>query len=262
MMLRWMAIEIFIVAAVGAVMGLLGPFGTYEMPALARFAYWIGFALVGYAIFRPVQTVAVWLADEIAVPLWGALIVAAGLASLPLTAIVGFAIAGMTADSRYFGSGFPLLYLQVFGLGVGMLILMRLLFADRVPAETAPDQAAAPPKPLSASEIAPPPVPDTPFFARLPQDIGRNLVCLEMQDHYVKAHTLAGSAMVLMRMRDAIAELDGIEGLQVHRSWWVARDHVRGVRRVGRNMSLELADGSLAPVARARQADLKAAGWI
>lgn len=263
MFLRRLAIEIFIIAAIGAVLGLLGPFGSYAMPAALRFAYWLGFMLVGYAIYRPVQTVAIWLANETAIPIWGALLLAAGLASLPLTAMVGFAIGGMRLDNSYFESDFVILYLQVLGLGIGVQTAMWLLFGPREPDR--PGAAAEPltaPTPLDITAIPLPEQPSAPFFDRLPPTIGHNLVCLEMQDHYVKAHTLAGSEMVLMRLRDAIAELGGIEGMQVHRGWWVARDAVRGVRREGRNLSLELANGALAPVARAHQADLKRGGWI
>jgi DNA-binding LytR/AlgR family response regulator len=65
-----------------------------------------------------------------------------------------------------------------------------------------------------------------------------------------------------MRLSDAIAELDGVEGLQVHRSWWVARDAVDEVKRDGRNLRLRLSNGVEAPVSRNRANDLKSAGWL
>ncbi|WP_375289094.1 LytTR family DNA-binding domain-containing protein [Qipengyuania sp.] len=97
---------------------------------------------------------------------------------------------------------------------------------------------------------------------RLRTAIGSDLIALEMEDHYVRAHTVLGSELVLMRMRDAVAELDSLEGEQVHRSWWVARDSVTGVKRDGRNVRLQLEGGLEAPVARARLAELKQAGWL
>lgn len=263
MFLRRLAIEIFIIAAIGAVLGLLGPFGTYAMPTALRFVYWLGFILVGYAIYRPVQTVAIWLANETAIPIWGALLLAAGLASLPLTAVIGFAISGMRLDSSYFESDFVMLYLQVLGLGIGIQIAMWLLFGPRD--SDRPSAAAEPftaPTPLDIAAIPLPEQPSAPFFDRLPPQLGRNLVCLEMQDHYVCAHTLSGSEMILMRLRDAIGELDGIQGMQVHRSWWVARDQVRAIRREGRAIKIELANGLLAPVARNRKEALKRDGWL
>ena len=66
----------------------------------------------------------------------------------------------------------------------------------------------------------------------------------------------------LPELRDAIAELDGIDGLQVHRSWWVARGAVSDVQREGRNIRLTLDTGVEAPVSRANVQVLKDAGWI
>jgi DNA-binding LytR/AlgR family response regulator len=83
-----------------------------------------------------------------------------------------------------------------------------------------------------------------------------------MEDHYVRAHTAAGSDLVLMRMRDAVAELGGLAGLQVHRSWWVAEAAVAGHRRNGRQLSLTLKNGLEAPVARSAEAAVRAAGWL
>jgi DNA-binding LytR/AlgR family response regulator len=59
-----------------------------------------------------------------------------------------------------------------------------------------------------------------------------------------------------------VAELDGVEGAQVHRSWWVARDAVEDVKREERNVRLVLPGGLEAPVSRARVAELKDAGWL
>lgn len=263
MLLRRLAIEIFIIAAIGAMLGLLGPFGTYAMPSALRFAYWLGFILVGYAVYRPVQTVATWLARETAIPIWGTLLLAAGLASLPLTALIGFALGGMRLDSRYFETGFAMLYLQVLGIGIGIQIVMWLLFGQRR-ADQPRSATGIPvaPTPLDITAIPLPEQPPAPFFDRLSPRLGHNLVCLEMQDHYVHAYTLAGSEMILMRLRDAIAELEGLEGMQVHRSWWVARDQVRAIRREGRAIKLELANGLLAPVSRNRQEALKREGWL
>jgi DNA-binding LytR/AlgR family response regulator len=73
---------------------------------------------------------------------------------------------------------------------------------------------------------------------------------------------MLGSDLVLLRLRDALGELDGIEGAQVHRSWWVARDAVESVERDGRSVRLVLPRGIAAPVARSRIAELTKAGWF
>jgi DNA-binding LytR/AlgR family response regulator len=97
---------------------------------------------------------------------------------------------------------------------------------------------------------------------QLPADLGSAIIALEMEDHYLRVHTMLGSALVLMRLRDGIALLGDLEGMQVHRSWWVAREAVEDVVRDGRNMRLKLPRGLEAPVARANVAALRDARWI
>ena len=104
--------------------------------------------------------------------------------------------------------------------------------------------------------------PSAPFLDRLPPAWNGQLVALEMEDHYVRAHGPDTSALLLLRMRDAEAELDGVDGLRVHRSWWVARDAVDKVLRDGRSYKLRLTNGLEVPVARDRVAALKTAGWF
>lgn len=86
--------------------------------------------------------------------------------------------------------------------------------------------------------------------ARLPLDVRGRLVCLEMEDHYVRVHTDRGSALVLLRLSDAIAEAHPVQGRQVHRSWWVSDEAVEGFERVGRVGALRLSNGVRAPVSQ------------
>jgi DNA-binding LytR/AlgR family response regulator len=65
-----------------------------------------------------------------------------------------------------------------------------------------------------------------------------------------------------MRLADAVAELEGLEGAQVHRSWWVAREAVEGARRDGDRLWLSLKGGAEAPVSRPNLRPLREAGWF
>ncbi len=47
----------------------------------------------------------------------------------------------------------------------------------------------------------------------------------EVLDPPVNAVTSQGAGVILMRFADAVAEL-GDTGMQVHRSYWVAHDHI------------------------------------
>lgn len=94
-----------------------------------------------------------------------------------------------------------------------------------------------------------PEMPGVHFFRRLPEALGRDVVYLKMSDHYVEVFTTAGHTVMLMRLADAVAELEGL-GIRVHRSYWVASDHVERLVRRGRRRFLRLAGGHDVPVSR------------
>ena len=64
------------------------------------------------------------------------------------------------------------------------------------------------------------------LLERLPQEICGNLLRISVHDHYVEVATDRGTARLLMRLSDAIGEVDSVDGLRVHRSHWVARSAV------------------------------------
>jgi DNA-binding LytR/AlgR family response regulator len=104
---------------------------------------------------------------------------------------------------------------------------------------------------------------ETPLLDSVPGRLGRDVLCLQMEDHYVRVHTALGDVMLHGRMADFEAELVGrIDGLKVHRSWWVARKAVASWSREDKTLTLTLSNGLAVPVARDRQADVKAAGWL
>ena len=107
---------------------------------------------------------------------------------------------------------------------------------------------------------APPPVR---FLERLPPKLrGAALHAVEAEDHYLRLHTSQGSDLILLRLADAIVELEGIEGAQTHRSWWVARAAVEGARRSDGRATLLLPGGVEAPVSRTYAKALREAGWF
>lgn len=89
------------------------------------------------------------------------------------------------------------------------------------------------------------------FLSRLPDHLGTQLLYLQMEDHYLRATTRNGSALILIRFRDALQELSDYEGMQVHRSWWVAQDAVSKLCRQGRKVELLMTDGTYIPVSAA-----------
>lgn len=90
----------------------------------------------------------------------------------------------------------------------------------------------------------------------------REVLCLQMEDHYVRVHTAARSRLVLATFGQALEGLAGAPGLRVHRSWWVAEGAVVRAELDGRNLKLILNDGLTAPVARTSVAEVRARGWL
>ncbi|WP_309093235.1 LytTR family DNA-binding domain-containing protein [Phenylobacterium sp.] len=97
---------------------------------------------------------------------------------------------------------------------------------------------------------------------RLPPRLARaRLIAVEAEDHYLRIRTEAGSALVLMRLADALAALEGADGFRVHRSWWVARTGVEAARWKAGRGELTLSDGAVAPVSRTYAAALRGTDW-
>lgn len=98
------------------------------------------------------------------------------------------------------------------------------------------------------------PADTTPTPARLLARLGPGhpgpILALSVRDHYVVVSTAQGETSLLMRFADAMAELDEVAGMQVHRSHWVAFAAVRGVARTRSKTFLQLVDGRLVPVSR------------
>jgi DNA-binding LytR/AlgR family response regulator len=100
------------------------------------------------------------------------------------------------------------------------------------------------------------------FPERLPFKLrGAAIRAVQSEDHYLRIHTDRGSDLILMRLSDALTELEGLEGAQTHRSWWVAKEAVRGVSRGDGRATLTLEGGLEAPVSRRYAKALRAAGW-
>jgi hypothetical protein len=228
--------------AVGIALGLIGPFGSYLNDGLpVRLAYWVLSLWGGWTIFGLILP---WLARRAAgrgVPVWlwappvmMALAVPAAVLSRLLAGAIWPVIGGVSRLEWYAQS-----------LVISVIATTAVLwFGWRGRRRSGPDPQSADPR------------------DRLPPRLGRTILCLQMEDHYVRVHTPRGSALVLMSLSQAIAGLKALEGAQTHRSWWVARAAIEGVVEDGRNLRLRLTGGLEAPVSRARVGQLRAEGWL
>ena len=102
------------------------------------------------------------------------------------------------------------------------------------------------------------PEPSADFLQRLPGKVGSDILFLKASGHYVEVVTSAGSAIILMRLTDAVAEL-GNEGMRIHRSYWAAYGHMTGLQRRDRRMLLCLTGGHELPISRSLLTDVRSA---
>lgn len=249
---REWAIDLAIITVVGIFLGLIGPFGSYYGggPEL-RIAYWVANMWIGFLILATTVRLSILVALRTDMPIWFAIALGVAVGALPLSLILSLFSGWFWPPTH---GHFGLDYVQ-YGqalvmaepLAFGFYYLMRRSW----PTPVSPD--AHPPSSSPGGA--------TGFLDRLPPRLGRELICLKMEDHYVRAHTTRGSDLILTPLKDAVAEL-GDEGLQVHRSWWVAKRAVSEPVAQGRNLYLRLSNGLEVPVSRASVAKLRAAGWL
>lgn len=250
---RRILIDLAIMSAIGVVLALVGPFGTFAAPLALRLIFWPGVIWLGYAVYAPIDALARRLSPVLQLPAWGLRIAGVLLASLPMSVAVWVLPSLPDAAPAPDLTTALTHYFSVALIGAIVTVLTTLLRR----AEVEPMGIETTTYPVTTTRAVPPR-----FLDRLPAHLGTDLLALEMEDHYVRAHTALGSELVLLRMRDAVAELDEIAGEQVHRSWWVARGAVADVKRDGRNVRLVLDNGLEAPVSRANLQPLKDAGWF
>jgi len=236
-----------VAAAAGVFLAASGAFTGPDVPLAKRLIYWVPVMMLGGVIGRftsalvariPRATANEWV--------FGALL------SLAMAVPAIFAIWFYTsfffhmpltpAGLPYFAG--PVLLVSAAMTAIMMMVSRpgRLTHAPVTPAET--------PAPVR-------------FMERLPAKLkGAVIYAVSAEDHYLRLHTSKGSDLILMRLSDAVSELEGLEGAQTHRSWWVAREAVERARRDGDKIVLSLKGGAEAPVSRPNVRALREAGWF
>ena len=97
-----------------------------------------------------------------------------------------------------------------------------------------------------------------PLLERLPPQKRGELLRLSVQDHYTQIVTTRGQQLVLLRFADALKELGHTEGLQVHRSHWIADADVPLLRKRAGRLHVITKDGTEIPVSRSYSAAVQA----
>ncbi len=255
---RYLA-ESAIAALVGVALAVTGAFGTGDLPLAMRFLYWIGGLLAAGLVLQGLLWATRPLAELLRLPEYAPYLIAT-----PLLAVLIFLALDMFGGAS--GALPLLLYTQILGLGLGFFILFGALYwysgkkhgEGHASSSHGERFSSAAPRDRNA---VPQGLDDTPLHERLRPGFGP-ILAIGVEDHYAKIYAAGDSEMLLMNLSDAIALMPPEGGLQVHRSWWVARHAVLRARRNGRNLSLVLHGDRVVPVSRANHAVIREAGWL
>jgi hypothetical protein len=243
---REWGVDLAIATGCAVFLGLIGPFGSYfNGPAWQRVAFQLACFWPGILVYGAFVRWVLWRGWTPA-STWAAVIVGAAVITAPfqiLVSHVGLAMWPVLKILR------PLdWYAEGLLTALPVVSGFTLLGQARLRKRRLASEAGA----------APPTAPSQGLLGAAPASV----LCLQMEDHYVRVHTRAGSRLVLTTMSQAVAAMGGVDGLQVHRSWWVARKAVAQAVADGRNLRLRLVNDVTAPVARASVAAVRAAGWL
>lgn len=215
-------------AGVAVVVGISGPFGTLEAFALLpRLAYWAAVVPLTYgAGFLGTRMVHPYLPR-------GPRALRIALAALGSAIAVGLVLGvlntglGLRQSLRELSLGFAAVYVICLVIETVGTVLQSHA------AKNSPQTPA--------------------LLARLPLEKRGALLAISAQDHYITVITNKGREMLLLRLADAIREVAPVQGVQIHRSHWVALSAVAKVTRQGDGAEATLSNGETLPIARAHQ---------
>lgn len=248
--ITWVAVRrsLVISGLIGAFLAYVGAFGSNAIPLVPRIGFvvlisWIG-AGMGIVLFRLAVRMPWTRHNRL---LQGAV---AGLLMTPPMSLVVWGASHLVSRGAVTTHELPGYIASTFVVCQAMTLLV--VFMNMRTSQLVAARAAL------ASEPMPPK-----FLERLPLKLrGADVWAVEAEDHYLRLHTSKGQDLILLRLADAVAELEGIEGAQVHRSWWVAREAIADARRGDGRAVLTLKDGSEVPVSRTYAKELRDRGWI
>lgn len=236
-----------IAAVIAIIVWLAGPMGTFDvMHPVLRFFYWSGLIIGAVVPGCPLRMMVNRRWKDLTAPM--KVLMMATLFSIAYTPVV--------YGATYLATSYGLAEMEtLWTLWAGTFLASASVYAVQA-LVVENDQMSAARSALAAA-------PEQPrLLQRIEANLHGPLVSISVRDHYVDVRTEAGKASLLMRLSDAIAETEGVDGAQVHRSHWVNWHAVKGVDRHGGNLVLRMADGAPIPVSRNHREKLEERGLI
>ena len=257
---RRLMMKLVIIAVSGGIFfGFVGPYGSYLNPGpVARLVYWVTCALTGLGLYAGPLLLACRLGLICyGKKFWSGLACLVSLLSLLQTTITRELALSIWPDLEPRLPGWWQWYGQVLLIALPSVALVVLLMRHR--GKMPVRDLSSVPK-ASEREEAFSAVPRVRIADNFPRP--ETILALQMGDHYIRCHQSDGSKLVHGVFRDALARQAACEGLQVHRSWWVARKALVRWEGAPRALRLTLANGVSVPVSRHHVVHLREAGWL
>jgi hypothetical protein len=162
------------------------------------------------------------------------------------------------AGIQSFQDALPVISEESIGIVSGATLTWIALNAPRVLQLNFTDASGAPvaAKASQPEERLPEPVDH--FLHRVPSEIGSDIIYLQSELHYVRVVTTAGERLVLFNLKDAIADLEKrIDGIQTHRSYWVAGNHARALISHKNKKLIRTTNDHRVPVSRRKLSEVR-----
>lgn len=131
-----------------------------------------------------------------------------------------------------------------------LTILISVLYTLWHHRQSSADQPGLDEALVSTTDTEQPKSISSPFLDRLPKHLGRDLLWLSSQDHYLEVKTIKGKDLILMRLGDAVKELEDYAGARIHRSHWVADAAVERIETREGRLFVHLNDETCLPISR------------
>lgn len=94
------------------------------------------------------------------------------------------------------------------------------------------------------------------LYEGLPKAIGNSIVAISSDLHYLNVHTTLGKTLILGSLKHYV-EAFGDAGMLVHRSHWVAKEHLVKAHITGNKAYCLMSTGLKVPISRSKRKDVK-----
>ncbi|WP_081225324.1 LytTR family DNA-binding domain-containing protein [Pseudoalteromonas luteoviolacea] len=255
--IRKIVSDCIVVFVFASFLAFLKPFGMHNVSYLYAFGFWLVMCFIGYALYAPAIRVgdkafAVTFAN-FKYRQWLSLAFSTSMASVLLGLLAPFIIGlFFGTQNDYWSSVGSSVIASLF---IGGFITFVSFIKDYVKAQHVLISEQQQKITDGAASVKNDNV--VKFMSKLPLEKRGKLLCLQMDDHYLKVFTDNGQHLLLMRFKDALCQLEGFSGFQTHRSWWVAQDAVRSTKKVGRKLVLILENDLEVPVSQTYLSSIK-----